>query len=650
MSTAYPLPRQIRQVTLTATASQTIFGPSDFILFDPADVQIWVKPAAQAFTLLASSQYSIAPAAPATGFPAFFTVTLTTPRAAGDLVRISGARLPARTTDVTRGGVLQSQPLETELDRQVATAQELRRDVSLVADKVSGITDFVDVYQGPKAADPVARDDGSPLQKGDVYFNTTVNQLRFFDAGAWRSVTDQALNISFKSFTGNGVVTTFVLDAAPGVAHNLFVEVAGALKKPAVDYTVSGTVLTFAVAPANAVTINTWIFGTTAVLAAPTDGSVSTSKIVDGAVTAPKLADGAVSTPKLADASITPPKVAPSLSAYLDTRYPQRDYLDTRYAQKASVYRGSFIPFIKGGTSAGVGTYTKQVGTYHYSNGWVDWVAEIIWTAHTGTGDLMMGGLPETVKSINSPLAIASAGVAFTGDDFQGVALAGTTDCLFQNRTKAGGQTAVPIASAGTLRVSGSYPTGPNAKIVFMGDSVTLGVRPGVLEGDTFRRKVQNALGWIEGVNKGVGGENASEMRARFGADVFTSGANACCVMSGINDFYDPLPVPTFTSKMQEMIDAAAAASIKFTLCSCNATTDPVMLAGFGPYLTATQNLKVTNPAIIYVPVYEAFINYKNTNGDTAFAALFTDGQHPNPAGHDLITATILATPGACLP
>jgi hypothetical protein len=133
MSASYPIPPHTRQTTLAASSGQTIFGPFDWILFDPGDVKIFVKAVGSAsYAQLAPEQFTVAPAAPAVAFPALFTITLLTARTAGDLVRIQGARTSARTTDVTRAGALQSQLLENELDRQVVTGQELRRDVDLM--------------------------------------------------------------------------------------------------------------------------------------------------------------------------------------------------------------------------------------------------------------------------------------------------------------------------------------------------------------------------------------------------------------------------------------------------------------------------------------------------------------------------------------
>lgn len=140
MSANTPIARGTRQAVLTASAGQTVFGPLDFPLFAADDVEVWIKAvAASAFSKLPNDQYTATPALPATSFPAPFVVTLSSGRTAGDIVWIKGARLGSRTTDVTRGGRILSAPLEGELDRQVATEQELRRDIdALIAGGATG--------------------------------------------------------------------------------------------------------------------------------------------------------------------------------------------------------------------------------------------------------------------------------------------------------------------------------------------------------------------------------------------------------------------------------------------------------------------------------------------------------------------------------
>ena len=41
MSIQYPIPRGTREVTLTTTVGQTVFGPFEFLLYDPADIEPW---------------------------------------------------------------------------------------------------------------------------------------------------------------------------------------------------------------------------------------------------------------------------------------------------------------------------------------------------------------------------------------------------------------------------------------------------------------------------------------------------------------------------------------------------------------------------------------------------------------------------------
>ncbi len=70
----------------------------------------------------------------------------------------------------------------------ISTVAGISADVTIAAANVADITNFADVYQGPAAADPTLRNDGSALQAGDLYFNTAVDEFRVYDGAAWRSV------------------------------------------------------------------------------------------------------------------------------------------------------------------------------------------------------------------------------------------------------------------------------------------------------------------------------------------------------------------------------------------------------------------------------------------------------------------------------
>ncbi|WP_027685048.1 SGNH/GDSL hydrolase family protein [Rhizobium leguminosarum] len=400
-----------------------------------------------------------------------------------------------------------------------------------------------------------------------------------------------------------------------GSINNIDIKLGGVIQDHTSSvYTISGSTFTFVDDPGSGIPWEAVVQTEIRELGAPSDGTVGEDILIDGAVTVPKLGEDVL-----------------SLIAGTNSR-------------------GNINPVVKGASSAGTATYSTAFGTYRHENGMVHFSVDLTWTGATGTGDMLidLGDVPQPAN-LNTPVSISAASVAFAGDELQGVLLGHTTTILMQTRYASGaGTTAVPMDAAGTLRMSGSYPSDPNSDIYFHGDSVTLAIRPGVMEHDSFRHKVQNALRWALGVNGGIGGENASEGEARFAAAIAKYSPQAVTLMFGINDFHDPLPVATFKSKLISMVNMAQTAGIKVTLLSSNQTQESDLIAGFGPYLAATQEVGAM-PGVIYVPVYEAFNAIRLAN-PTAFAALFADSEHPGPTGHDLITATILATPGACKP
>ncbi|MCR9221986.1 MAG: hypothetical protein NXI21_17320 [Alphaproteobacteria bacterium] len=59
--------------------------------------------------------------------------------------------------------------------------------IGFVHENLADIRNYAETYLGAHANDPIARNDGAPLQDGDLYFNTTVNRMRIRDAtgGTW---------------------------------------------------------------------------------------------------------------------------------------------------------------------------------------------------------------------------------------------------------------------------------------------------------------------------------------------------------------------------------------------------------------------------------------------------------------------------------
>jgi len=70
--------------------------------------------------------------------------------------------------------------------------------------------DFVEQYQGAKTEDPTKRNDGSSLQEGDLYFNTTINKMKAYDGTSWQ-LASSAINgmVKKQTWTGDGTTTSF---------------------------------------------------------------------------------------------------------------------------------------------------------------------------------------------------------------------------------------------------------------------------------------------------------------------------------------------------------------------------------------------------------------------------------------------------------
>ncbi|WP_398468510.1 hypothetical protein [Tardiphaga sp.] len=131
MSLTFPIPRGTRTVSFVTGPGQTVFGPIPFVLYDARDVALLSSPPGGGnAAYIESNLYTVTPASPSTAFPALFMVTLNAALPASSQLEIRGVRIPDRTTDVTRAGVLQSQKLEAEIDKLVLALQEVRRDLN----------------------------------------------------------------------------------------------------------------------------------------------------------------------------------------------------------------------------------------------------------------------------------------------------------------------------------------------------------------------------------------------------------------------------------------------------------------------------------------------------------------------------------------
>jgi hypothetical protein len=117
-----------------------------------------------------------------------------------------------------------------------------------------------------------------------------------------------------------------------------------------------------------------------------------------------------------------------------------------------------FTPVAYGTTDAGAGTYTAQSGFYTRIGRVVHFTITIGWSAHTGTGNLRISGLPFTVGTVGVPVYIRNNGLAVPATEvLQGYAAQSQTYIVLESYAPAtGGVTAVVLDTA----VAGLYITG----------------------------------------------------------------------------------------------------------------------------------------------------------------------------------------------
>lgn len=119
----------------------------------------------------------------------------------------------------------------------------------------------------------------------------------------------------------------------------------------------------------------------------------------------------------------------------------------------------SFTPVIRGTTSAGVGTYTDQSGTYVKNGNIVTFQLILDWSAHTGTGDILISGFPYApINSEPQPTGwVWANSLTITGQATFGLIGGQTYGAL--GAINNGNYSGVALDTAASIRISGTYLT-----------------------------------------------------------------------------------------------------------------------------------------------------------------------------------------------
>tara|TARA_B100000029_G_scaffold516758_1_gene633758 strand:+ start:10557 stop:14006 length:3450 start_codon:yes stop_codon:yes gene_type:complete len=162
----------------------------------------------------------------------------------------------------------------------------------------------------------------SSLDNGDLFFNTSTGKMLVYNGTntAWEEV--QSIGnffISTFSEAFDGSRTQFTLSNAPTNVQQIILSLNGVIQKPGTAFTLSGSTVTLASAPASGTDYFAVVMGSTVNIGTPSNNTVSTAVLQDDSVTAAKIAAGAVGstelganaviTSKITDAQITTAKI-----------------------------------------------------------------------------------------------------------------------------------------------------------------------------------------------------------------------------------------------------------------------------------------------------------------------------------------------------
>ena len=136
---------------------------------------------------------------------------------------------------------------------------------------------------------------------------------------------------------------------------------------------------------------------------------------------------------------------------------------DTAAANALDDYEeGTFTPTVTGSSTAGTGTYNTngQVGRYTKIGNRVSFTIYVDWSAHTGTGNLRVSGLPFTSNSAANAfnaVALYAGSLTYTGPMLQAYFGSASTTIIVGQMTAAGVTSGVPMDTAANLTLSGHY-------------------------------------------------------------------------------------------------------------------------------------------------------------------------------------------------
>jgi hypothetical protein len=119
----------------------------------------------------------------------------------------------------------------------------------------------------------------------------------------------------------------------------------------------------------------------------------------------------------------------------------------------------TFTPVLEGTTSAGVGTYTTQLGVFTRIGNRVFFTINLAWTAHTGTGNMLVSGLPYQPALAYRIFALTGVDLSYTnGNQLVGqMGILSFTKIEVAQIAAGGSPAAIAMDTAAQIIIFGNY-------------------------------------------------------------------------------------------------------------------------------------------------------------------------------------------------
>lgn len=286
------------------------------------------------------------------------------------------------TTATTKASEASTSATNAATSATAAAASQTAAAAS-AASAASAFDNFDDTYLGSKTSDPTTDNDGDPLTSGDLYFNSTANEMRVYDGANWIAATSAGnVSLILYEYTATAGQTTFSGsdDNSATLSYtvdNLQVVMNGVVLDPSDFTATNGTSVVLASGAALNDIVNIYAFKsfTTADMVSKTAGGTFSGNVTfAGSFTSQGIDDNATSTAMTLDTSgnVLVGKTSEDATTVGSTMRPNGGIVsvrdgDTNLVLNRKTSDGTIVDLRKDGTT--FGQVTVKNGDLNIGNG-----------------------------------------------------------------------------------------------------------------------------------------------------------------------------------------------------------------------------------------------------------------------------------------